>query len=109
MADTPNAAEPRKPRRRWFQFRLRTLLIGVMLLSVAAAYVRWQAKIVSERTAWLAEHEQYGLIGGHTFTPGFAAGREGEAPSLIRRWLGDKPHRWSIAIVDGAEPSWRTL
>jgi hypothetical protein len=38
------------PRRR-FQFRLRTLMIGVTLLAVACAYVGWQAKIVTERKA----------------------------------------------------------
>ena len=27
--DTPNTAEPGKPRRRWFQFRLRTLLVAI--------------------------------------------------------------------------------
>jgi hypothetical protein len=33
------------PRRR-FQFRLRTLLIGVTLLAIPCGYVGWQAKIV---------------------------------------------------------------
>jgi hypothetical protein len=32
-----------------FQFRLRTLLIGVTLLAVPCGYVAWQAKIVRER------------------------------------------------------------
>jgi hypothetical protein len=31
MPDTPNTAEPTNPGRRWFQFRLRALLIGVAL------------------------------------------------------------------------------
>ena len=35
------------PRRRWFQFRLRTMLIVVTVLRVPLAYVGWQAKIVS--------------------------------------------------------------
>ena len=30
MPDTPTIAEPGKPRRRWYQFRLRTLLMGVV-------------------------------------------------------------------------------
>jgi hypothetical protein len=47
MDQKPNTAEPGKPRRRWFQFRLRTLLIGVavaaMLCPVGTHYLReWQ-------------------------------------------------------------------
>jgi hypothetical protein len=38
-----------KRKRRWFQFSLRTLLIGVTLLAVAGGYVGWQATIVRER------------------------------------------------------------
>lgn len=38
MAATPTPAEP-KPRRCWYRFRLRTMLIGVVLLSVAMSYV----------------------------------------------------------------------
>jgi hypothetical protein len=44
MPDQPS------PRRR-FQFRLRTLLIGVTLLAIPCAYVGWQAKIVRARQA----------------------------------------------------------
>jgi hypothetical protein len=34
MPTNPNTAEPQKPRRRWFQFRLRTLLIGVAIIAM---------------------------------------------------------------------------
>ena len=34
MADTPTTAEPGKPSRRWYQFRLRTLLVGVVLVAI---------------------------------------------------------------------------
>jgi hypothetical protein len=44
MADQPS------PRCR-FQFRLRTLMIGVTLLALVCAYVGGQAKIVKERKA----------------------------------------------------------
>jgi hypothetical protein len=49
-------ADPPKRKRRWFQFSLRTLLIGVMLLAVAfdfCGYVGRQAEIVRERRALL--------------------------------------------------------
>jgi hypothetical protein len=45
-------SEPKR-KRRWYQFRLRTLLIGVTLVA-ACAYVGRQAKIVRERQAWRA-------------------------------------------------------
>ena len=43
-------SELARPRLRWFQFRLRTLLIGVTLFAlIPCGYVGWQAKIVRER------------------------------------------------------------
>jgi hypothetical protein len=53
MPDQPS------PRRR-FQFRLRTLLIGVTLAAVACAYVAREAQIVRERKAWLKAHSSNG-------------------------------------------------
>jgi hypothetical protein len=46
--------EPRQPdapkrKRRWFQFSLRTLMIGVTLLAMVCGYVGRQTKIVRER------------------------------------------------------------
>jgi hypothetical protein len=43
---------PSSPLRR-FQFRLRTLLIVVTVLSAVCGYLGWQAKIVQERKAKL--------------------------------------------------------
>jgi hypothetical protein len=48
MQTEPSKAEPPKRNRRWFQFSLRTLLIGVTLLAAVCGYVGWQAKIVHE-------------------------------------------------------------
>jgi len=46
MADNPNTAEPGKTRRPWYQFRLRTLLISVVLLAIPCAVF---ARYVHER------------------------------------------------------------
>jgi hypothetical protein len=46
-------SDPPKRRRRWFQFSLRTLLIGVTLAAIPCGYVGWQAKIVRDRKAFL--------------------------------------------------------
>ncbi len=59
MQTEPPEAEPSQRRR--FQFRLRSLLIGVTLFAlIPCGYVGWQAKIVRERKAWAA-HQQYRL------------------------------------------------
>ena len=88
MLTEPSKAEPPNRKRRWFQFSLRTLLIGVTLVAVPCAYVGWQAKIVSERKTmreWMA------LNGGWVVTDT----RPDKQPPLIRRWLGDEP----IAVI----------
>ncbi len=53
MPDKPNIAEPQKPRRRWFQFRLRTLLIVTAIVAVLCA--------------WLASAFQAGYERAHRF------------------------------------------
>jgi hypothetical protein len=49
MESEPSKAEPPNRKRRWFQFSLRTLLIGVTLVAVPLGYFGWQVKIVRER------------------------------------------------------------
>ena len=90
MDQMPNT-EPKKPRRRWFQFRLRTLLIGVVLLSVPFRYVAHEARIVRARKAWLATHSLHGCS-SHP-----------NANSLVRRLLGDDEYNYMQ--TDGANDS----
>jgi hypothetical protein len=71
------------PPRRRFQFRLRTLLIGVTLLAVTCAYVSRQAKIVNERKAML-ETGSDGPVVDSTVDKS----KDGAIPT-IRLWLGD--------------------
>ena len=88
MEAEPIKAEPSKRRRRRFQFRLRTLMIGVTLLALPCAYVGWQAKIVRERKAYLRANAHSWPVG--TFaTVQFAQGDKSRAPTAIRAWLGD--------------------
>jgi hypothetical protein len=49
LARAPLFAMPDQPPRRRFQFRLRTLMVGVTLLAVPCSYVGWQVRVVKER------------------------------------------------------------
>ena len=53
MSTNPNITEPQKPRRRWFQFRLRTLLIVMM---VAAMFCPLGVRIfrIGATVCWLS-------------------------------------------------------
>jgi hypothetical protein len=59
-----NAAMETEPKRkrRWFQFSLRSLLIGVTLLAVLLGYGGWQVRIVSHRKLMLTEIEGAGGV-----------------------------------------------
>jgi hypothetical protein len=87
LVPTDNAAvEAVPPKRRWYQFSLRTLMIVVTLLAVLCAYVGWQAKIVRDRNLmlqWIKDHDGYCLIATNELPI------RAENPSLLRRWLGD--------------------
>jgi len=82
MPGNPNTAEPQKPRRRWYQFRLRTLLVGTALLSIPCGYVGNEWRIVATRWNWLLHHRV--AFGVYNET-------DASAPKLpyVRRLLGD--------------------
>ena len=88
MEADPPKAEPPKRKRRWFQFSLRSLMIGVTLLAVPCAYVGWQAKIVRERRAMLGTID---AVGGR-----YLAINAGELPAGMTGpgWI-----RWFLADV----------
>jgi hypothetical protein len=87
MQTEPSKAEPPK-RRRWFQFSLRTLTIGVTLFAlIPCGYVGQQVKIVRERDATRLDLKDHGW------------GTAGDPKPLpfIRRWLGDEGYSMIIA------------
>jgi hypothetical protein len=101
MQCEPPSAESPKPKRRWFQFSLRTLLIVVALLAVPLGYVGWQAKIVRERKAMVREVAKMGgqvVFSSYETKLGpdshFRFGETTMKPpyptvSTLRAWLGD--------------------
>ena len=98
MADTSNIAEPEKPRRRWFQFRLRTLLVGVVLIGIAC-YTAREYRIVAARNSWLAQHPQSDIGGSFLIVSRPIASR---SLSAFRQLLGDAP-QISIAVMNPEE------
>jgi hypothetical protein len=95
-------ADPPKRKRRWYQFSLRSLLIGVALLAVACGYVSRQAEIVRERQAMLDRID--GIRGVYWTAETFRElierstwhSQDWSPPRipLIRRWLGDHAIVW---------------
>jgi hypothetical protein len=69
-----------------FQFRLRTLMIGVALLAVACCWAAHQLHIVRERDKMLASDDCEIIIYGDGPRP---YGSKGGIP-WFRRWLGDR-------------------
>jgi hypothetical protein len=49
--DTNPATRPRKRKRRWFQFTLRTLFVVVAIMAIACGYVAHEWRTVRERDA----------------------------------------------------------
>ena len=81
-------------------------MIGVTLLAVPAGYVGWQAKIVSERKAWLdARPEQVFVMAPFSI---FARGNREQSPSHLRVWIGDEQRDW-IALSGSASIAERQL
>jgi hypothetical protein len=89
-------ADSLKHKNRRFQFRLRTLMIGLTLLAVPLGYVGWQAKIVRDRKAAIIELKTGGgtAIGAEGLSPSaLAHGRDYTIP-FLRRWVGDHAVFW---------------
>jgi hypothetical protein len=88
MQSEPPKGDPPKRKRRWFQFSLRSLMIGVTLLAVPLGYVGWQAKIVRHRRELIRQVVAAGSYVGFDFTLEL----EDSIPWLRRR-LGDEAIR----------------
>ena len=84
-----------EPRRRWFRFSLRTLLVAVMLAAAPLGWVGWQANIARERVALLTWVTAQGGDVNPDWPGQHIAGEinapEGVTVSWVRRMLGDRP------------------
>jgi hypothetical protein len=90
MESEPTKADPPKRKRRWFQFSLRSLMIGVTLFClVVGGYIGSQVKTVRDRKSWLEEHKRAPMRGDLVVS----TGDESKSPNAIRRWFGDEAIR----------------
>ena len=56
-----------KPRRRWWQFRLRTLLVAVLLVSIPLAWVGYSLNWIRQRRAAVQNPELKLVIPTHNY------------------------------------------
>ncbi len=59
-----------QPKRSWYRFSLRTLLLGIVFLSILLGWLGWQSRIVLRRRAMMNEIQQ---AGGSVWTLDFSA------------------------------------
>jgi hypothetical protein len=104
MEAEPPKAEPPKPKRRWFQFSLRTLMIGVMLLALVCGYVGRQAEFVRKRHEAAATHQMWQgipMTSGDPLTF-VKLGPRPQSPWPLR-WFGEKGY--AMIVVEGSAPA----
>ncbi len=84
-------SESTGPRRRWFVFSLRTLLVLVTVLGVGLGWLALQLNTIHERRAALAKLPTGSYIVRYSdFGPGHA-GPQLSLSAQARGWLGDEP------------------
>jgi hypothetical protein len=79
------------PRRRWFQFSLATMFVGVTLTAMSISWSIWELKFVRDRQALIQRLNQDPTVGGAYPASGdIYAKTPVETIPFWRRWLGDR-------------------
>jgi hypothetical protein len=101
--DAP-AEKPAKPRRRWFRFSLRTLLVLVTVLSVPLGWIGWRLNHVRREHAAIALVENRGGKVSFDYGKILWVERAGEEVSFIphkRSWWEALTDKWFGERVSG--------
>ncbi len=83
-------------RRRWFQFRLRGLLVAVTLLALFMGWLGWELKFVRERTTaikWVRDNGGTCVMASDwraLAPPGSPLVKSFPTVPFWRRWMGDE-------------------
>jgi hypothetical protein len=89
MQTEPPEADAPKRKRRWFQFSLRSLLIGVTIFCLVGGWLGRELFIARQRLDTLKWLESQGGCCG------LWPGHKGEdEPSIVRRLFGDREVQW---------------
>ena len=89
---------PPKPRRRWLQFRLRTLLIAVTLVSLPLGYVAWEREQCRQGQQAMEILEQRSEYDGATRRLGRLITPSYEHSKWLKSILGDDEFRRVITV-----------
>lgn len=88
--------------RRWFQFRLRTLVVGVVLIGAACGYVGQEYRIAAARRDWLQRHPQPDRVWG-------IDNRLSPPLPWIRHMMGDRLRQNIVVATEPEQQSARRL
>jgi hypothetical protein len=99
--------------RREFHFKHWAILVAVVLLAIAGAYVAYEARFVAARKDWLARHPQTWSGDGlnrdfDESVPNQSIAKPRSLP-LIRRLFGDEFHDWLVVSKRDDAPQARKL
>jgi hypothetical protein len=99
--------------RRQFHFKRWAILVALVLLAIAGAYVANEARFVAARKDWLARHTQVWDGNGlnrdfDESVPDQSIAKPRSLP-LIRRLFGDEYHDWLVVSIASEEPQARKL
>ena len=95
---------PPRPKRRWYQYSLRTLFVLMTLVAIACSWYAYEMQKAAKRRAAIAEIEKAG--GGVLYYDASSPGLGGEPPawySLLRKLHGDE-HLGNAVFVQFGSP-----
>src|ERR1700674_3567123 len=92
MSEAPPPTAAPKPRRRWFQFSLRTLMLLMVVISVGLGFMGRKLQRVREQRQTVAAIQKLGGVVAYTYPASLFGGGSSDAPpgpAWLTKMLGD--------------------